>query len=72
MPKKEESYESMLNKLEEIVDEMDSKELPLNDAMKKYEDGIKLCNKLYSMLNKAEGKIKIINNGTEEDFSPEE
>lgn len=72
MPKKEESYESMLTKLEEIVGEMDSKELPLNDAMKKYEDGIKLCNKLYSMLSKAEGKIKIIKNGTEEDFLPEE
>ena len=59
MPKKEESFETMLNKLEKIVADMDSKDLSLELAMKNYEEGIKICNKLYNMLNKSEGKIKI-------------
>lgn len=74
MAKKEETYESMMNKLEVFVEDMDSKDLTLEDAMKNYEEGIKICNKLYSILNKAEGKIKILRevDGTEEEFLSKE
>lgn len=74
MPKKEETYESMMNKLEIFVGDMDSKNLTLEEAMKNYEEGIKICNKLYSILNKAEGKIKILRDGegTEEEFLSKE
>ena len=74
MPKKEETYESMINKLEEFVQDMDSKGLTLEEAMKNYEEGIKLCNKLYGILNKAEGKIKILRDGegAEEEFLSKE
>lgn len=70
MPKKEDTYGNMILKLEKMVDTMDSQDLSLEDAMKNYEEGIKLCNKLYSLLNKAEGKIKILKDGeaVEEDF----
>jgi exodeoxyribonuclease VII small subunit len=34
--------------------------------MKKYEKGIELTNKLYKILNEAEGKIKIIDKNQEE------
>jgi len=68
MAKKNESYEEQLEKLEKIVDKMDNGELSLIDAMKDYEEGIKLCNKLYKTLNEAEGKIKIITENNEEDF----
>ena len=64
MPKKNESYENMMLQLEKIVVNMENGELSLDESMKKYEDGIKICNKLYKMLNEAEGKIKLLNNNT--------
>lgn len=68
MPKKNESYENMMLQLEGIVANMENGELSLEDSMKKYEEGIKICNKLYKILNEAEGKIKVLNNDTETDF----
>ncbi|PJI09940.1 MULTISPECIES: exodeoxyribonuclease VII small subunit [Clostridium] len=68
MPKKE-SYETMMKELENIVSSMENEELTLDDTMKNYEDGVKLCNKLYKILNKAEGKIKILTQEGEEDFN---
>jgi exodeoxyribonuclease VII small subunit len=68
MPKKNESYENMMLQLEKIVVNMENGELSLDESMKKYEEGIKICNRLYKMLNEAEGKIKLLNNNTETDF----
>ncbi|MBI6873039.1 exodeoxyribonuclease VII small subunit [Clostridium aciditolerans] len=71
MPRKNESYESMMEKLEDIVNVMDSKELSLEESLKKYEEGVKLCNKLYKVLNDAEGKIKLLTEDGEKDFEEE-
>lgn len=71
MVRKIESYEVMIKRLEEITQTMDRSELPLDEAIKKYEEGIKLCNKLYKMLNEAEGKIKIVTESGEDDFIKE-
>ncbi|KRU30688.1 small subunit of exodeoxyribonuclease 7 [Clostridium sporogenes] len=68
MGKKKESFENMLEKLETIVESMDNGEITLEDSMKSYEEGIKLCNKLYKVLKDAEGKIKILEDNKEEDF----
>jgi exodeoxyribonuclease VII small subunit len=68
MPKKNESYETMMVELEKIVLNMENGEMTLAESMKKYEDGIKICNKLYKILNEAEGKIKVLNNNIETDF----
>ncbi len=68
MAKKSESFEEMMIKLEEIAGIMDSEQLTLEQSMKYYEDGIKLCNKLYKTLNEAEGKVKILSNEKEEKF----
>lgn len=69
MAKKNETYENMITKLEEIVNVMDNEQLTLEESMKYYEEGIKLCNKLYKTLNDAEAKIKILVNNNEEEFS---
>lgn len=58
-----------MEKLESIVNSMDNGELSLQDSMKSYEEGVKLCNKLYKILNDAEGKIKILTEEGEEDFN---
>ena len=73
MAKKKESYESMKARLEEIVDLMDRNEITLEQTMIIYEEGIKICNSLYKILNDTEGKIKILTSEGEKDFmeSPE-
>lgn len=68
MGRKTESYEGLMTKLEEILSNMDSGEISLEDSMKKYEEGIKICNKLYKILNDSENKIKILMNEGEENF----
>lgn len=69
MAKKSENYEDMMIKLEEIVGLMEDGELSLEASMKNYEEGIKMCNKLYKILNEAEGKIKILSEQGERDLN---
>lgn len=71
MPKKAESYEEIMQRLESIVNKMDSSELSLSESMKNYEEGIKLCNILYKTLNEAEEKIKILTEQGEQNFIEE-
>ncbi|MCI1943754.1 exodeoxyribonuclease VII small subunit [Clostridium luticellarii] len=68
MPRKRESYEDVMLELENIVNSMDTGGLSLEKSMKSYEEGIKLCNKLYKMLNEAEGRIKILTEEGEKNF----
>ena len=72
MAKKKESYESMMGRLEEIVDMMDGNEITLEQTMINYEEGIKICNSLYKILNDTEGKIKILTAEGEKDFITQE
>lgn len=69
MVKKSENFEDMMKRLEEISNTMDSAQLSLEQSMKYYEEGIKLCNKLYKNLNDAEEKVKILMEGKEQLFS---
>ena len=68
MAKKKESYENMMERLEEIVDLMDRNEITLDESMTNYEEGIKICNNLYKILNDTEGKIKILTAEGEKEF----
>lgn len=72
MVRKADSYEETYEKLEEIISNMERGELSLDESIKNYEEGVKLLNKLYKKLNSAEGKIKIVNNGAEQNFGGEE
>ena len=54
---KKESYNDMLNNLEEILSTLEKDELSLEEAMKEYEKGSKLINKLYKTLDNLEGKF---------------
>ena len=68
MAKKKESYETMMERLEVIVDLMEVNEITLDETMSSYEEGIKICNSLYKILNDTEGKIKILTAQGESDF----
>jgi exodeoxyribonuclease VII small subunit len=72
MGRKKQNYESMMERLEVIVNNMENNELSLDDAIKNYEEGIKISNNLYKVLNDAEGKIKILTQDGEKDFNIEE
>jgi len=66
---KKESYEEMLTKLQEILNNLETDELNLEDSMKSYEDGVKLVNKIYKILDSYEAKISIIKDEKEVEFT---
>ena len=57
---KKESYNEMLENLEGILSTLENDELSLEDAMKEYEKGSKIVNKLYKTLDTLEGKFLTI------------
>ena len=54
------NLEKALADLEELVEELESGDLPLEKAMKKFEDGIKLTRGCQAALNEAEQKVEIL------------
>jgi exodeoxyribonuclease VII small subunit len=54
------NLEKSLADLEEIVDELESGDLPLEKAMKKFEEGIKLTRGCQAALKEAEQKVEIL------------
>ena len=62
---KKESYNDMLNNLEVILSTLENHELSLEDAMKEYEKGSKIVNKLYKTLDTLEGKFLTIKENAE-------
>jgi exodeoxyribonuclease VII small subunit len=75
--KKEFDLEKSLAELEALVAELESGDLPLDKAMKKFEDGIKLTRGCQAALKDAEQKVEILlksAGGDEklEEFEPED
>jgi len=54
------NLEKSLADLEELVDELESGDLPLENAMKKFEEGIKLTRGCQTALAEAEQKVEIL------------
>ena len=71
---KEPSFEQNLEKLQSIVEKIESGELGLEDMINQYEDGIKLIKACREILDTAELKInKLLEDSDEtESFEPEE
>lgn len=62
-------FEKKLNRLEEIVDKMETGELTLEDSLKLFEEGVKLSRECNSQLSEAEQKVKLLL-GIDEDGNP--
>ena len=58
--KKKESFEKLLHETEELVESLESGELPLEEALKKYERGIANLRAGTELLERAEGKVKTL------------
>ena len=56
MPK----FEECLQRLEKIVDELEKGNAPLEQAIKLFEEGVKLSNSCRQELEAAEGKVEIL------------
>ncbi len=66
---KKESYEEMLTKLQDILSNLETDELNLEESMRSYEEGVKLVNKIYKVLDSYDAKISIIKDEKELEFS---
>jgi len=66
------SFEERLEKLEELGDEIRKSDIPLDDAIKAFEEGIVLARALEKDLEKVESRIEILMNGTTADSDEEE
>lgn len=58
MAENKESFEKSLERLEEVVDQMESGELNLEEMIKRFEEGTKLVDQCSSKLNQVEQKIE--------------
>ncbi len=56
------NFEEKLNRLEELSDDIKRSDISLEDALKDFEEGIKLAKGLEKELNAIEGKIQILMN----------
>lgn len=54
------SFESSLNELESLVQDLEENNVSLEDTLKMYEKGISLFSTCESFLKKAEGKFKVL------------
>ena len=73
--KKEEiSFEDKIRTLEEIVKELESGEVPLDDAINKYTEAMKLAKECSDKLNEVSDKVNkiMLENGKLEEFVVEE
>lgn len=56
----ENSFENKLNELEKIVSKLEGNEISLDEAIKLFEDGVKLSDDCRKILENAERKIKTL------------
>lgn len=64
-------FESRLERLELLAEKIKDQNLPLEEAIKVFEEGIKLSKGLKKELDKIQGKVETLINSPEEGEKPE-
>jgi exodeoxyribonuclease VII small subunit len=59
-PAKTPNFEQSLGRLEEVVRKLDSASLPLDEAMKLFEEGMQLSRDCQKQLEEAEARVEIL------------
>lgn len=59
-PQEQTSFENAIERLEQIVEQMENDKLPLEDLLVRYEEGIRLVKICSEKLDAAEKKIEMI------------
>lgn len=60
MAKKPENFELQIKRLEEIVKSLEGGQLPLEDSLKMFEEGIKLSRACHDRLGEAERRVELL------------
>lgn len=69
IPTDKRTFEEVLSELEKLAQDMEQRELPLDDAIAKFERGIELSRYCKTLLGQAEGKIQQLTRDNQlEDF----
>ncbi len=66
-----ERFEDSLNKLEKIVSKLEEGEIPLEESLKLFEEGIRLSRLCNQKLDEAEKKVEILLRGKDGAVGPE-
>ena len=53
-------FENKINELQSICNKMEDENLPLNDGLKLYEQGVTIAKECYSELSNIKGKVTVI------------
>lgn len=59
-PQRKGDFEKSLTRLEEVVKRLESPDLSLDEAMKLFEEGVKLSRDCQKQLEEAEGRVEIL------------
>lgn len=60
---KQKSFESSLKELEQIVDQLEAGDLPLEQSLELFEQGVRLSRECQRRLDEAEQKVEILLKG---------
>ena len=63
------SFEKAIEKLEKLVDELETGELPLDKALAKFEEGIKLSRLCQQKLDETEKKVSMLTETADGDLT---
>jgi exodeoxyribonuclease VII small subunit len=66
-----ERFEDALNKLEKIVSKLEERDIPLEESLKLFEEGIRLSRLCHQKLDEAEKKVEILLRGKERILEPQ-
>ena len=58
--KKSDQFEDSLRKLQEIVEKLEKGDLPLEEAMECFTEGIRLAQSCHKKLEEAESKVQVL------------
>lgn len=64
-------FEKAMERLEKIVEDLENGNIPLEEALKKYEEGVKLSKVCQKRLSQAEKKIEILTRALDGSLQPE-
>ncbi len=59
-PKDEAKFEDLVAQVEQALQQLEGGELPLEDALHRYEEGVASLRKCYEILKKAEKKVQLL------------
>jgi exodeoxyribonuclease VII small subunit len=58
------SFEAQLSRLEELTSRLEAGDLPLEEALGAYEEGVAITRRLLSQLDAAEKRIRVLTEGS--------